>query len=369
MNGKEGCTIDALVFSGVLNWSSDSGSGTEGHLTEEVLLLAHHDSHESVLAPGLAPGVLSDPVLVVVLIYIPSYNFPLLKTSEFLFSFNVLVYTFLICKQIEIDLTGGDYWTIGHNLPLDILNLLKDTEIEDLVSVALLHLNRWAVGVPGLVVVGEASLVDEATGSDELQEAHEDSSVAAGLQLLLVVTGSVGLGVEGGSLVVLRLEAEAVGEGGGGGNGVVRRAVALVLDWGSAGLVLLSEVVSLRGESSIIIDLTEVKSVALAVSVENIVHSVLGILEHHALEEFVSTGPETVGVPLGVGVPGGDGVLVKNGGGLDVDGLLGHHENDGGHADEKEHANDDGVAVFVEEGLLFSPAVHAGSSAVLGAGG
>merc|ERR1712183_180558 len=110
--------IDDLIFGGVSDWSSNSGSWTECHLTEEVLLLAHHDAHESVLTPGLAPGVLGDPVLLVVLIYIPSYNFPLLKTSEFLFSFNVLVYTTFISKQIEVDLTSRDYWSIGHNLPL-----------------------------------------------------------------------------------------------------------------------------------------------------------------------------------------------------------------------------------------------------------
>jgi len=73
-------------------------------LAEEVFLLAHHDSEKSILSPSFTPGVLSDPILLVILIYIPSYNFPLLKTSEFFLAINVLIYTFTVGKQIKIDL-------------------------------------------------------------------------------------------------------------------------------------------------------------------------------------------------------------------------------------------------------------------------
>jgi hypothetical protein len=331
--------------------------------------LAHHDSEKTRLSPRLTPGVLSDPILLVILIYIPSYNFPLLKPSEFFLAINVLIYTFTIGKQIKIDLRGSDHWTIGHNFSFDVFNLLNDTEIEDLISFTVLHFDSWAISIPSLVVIGHALFIDETSRSDEFEETDENTSITTGLKFLLVVTRSVSLRVQSDSLLVLRFKAETISQSRGSGDSIVGGAVTLVLDRGSTVGVFFSEVIFLWGQSSIIIDFAQVKSVALAISIENIIHGILGILKHHALEEIVLTGSEGIRVSFSLSVPSSDGVFINNWSGLDVNCFLSHHEKDRGEAYKDETTNDNMVAVFVEERFLLSAAVHAGSGTFSGAGG
>ena len=136
------------------------------HLTEEGLfLISGFNSHEAVFSPGGPPGVLSNPIGVLVFIDIPANDFELLEPSELFGAFNVLIDAGFVGEQIKVDLGGGDDWSIIHNLSFDIfflLGFIDQTEIVYFMSFTIGHGVGGAFLVPFLVVVGEALLVDQA---------------------------------------------------------------------------------------------------------------------------------------------------------------------------------------------------------------
>ena len=253
-----------------------------------------------------------------------------METSEFLGAVHIGVDTRFIGKKVEVDLGGGDDRTVVHDFPFHVFWLLDDAEVEDLVLGAFVNL--WsAFLIPGLVVVGHALLINEAFTSDVLEEANKDSTFNTSLFVLLVVARSVSLSIKSNSLLSIRFQTESIRQSTGSNNSVVGGAVALVLDWRSAIGELLPEVILLWDNCSVvtILILAELQPVGLAVTVEDVVHGGLGILEHPSFEKVVFASSEGVLVPFGFGVPCIDGVLVDYWGGLGVNCFLAEHKYNG----------------------------------------
>jgi hypothetical protein len=95
-----------------------------------------------------------------------------LETSELFGSIDILINPRLVRKKVKIDLRRSNHRPIVHDFPLDVLLLLDHTEVEDLVGLAVGHLSGGALCIPVFVVVGPALLVDEALGSDVLEEGN-----------------------------------------------------------------------------------------------------------------------------------------------------------------------------------------------------
>jgi hypothetical protein len=93
-----------------------------------------------------------------------------LEASKLFGSFDILINSRLVSKQIKIDLRSSNNRSVVHDFSLDVLFLLDNTEIKDLVGLALGHLSGGAFGVPVFVVVSPALFVDETFRSDVLEE-------------------------------------------------------------------------------------------------------------------------------------------------------------------------------------------------------
>ena len=131
-------TIDSFIlFNILLLHNLHPWPWTKRHLPKEILVLSRLNPDQSILTPGFSPGVLCDPVGVFIFILVPSYDFPLLESSELFGALDVLINPRLVRKEVKIDLGGSNDRSVVHDFSLDVLLFLDDTEVENLVGLAL----------------------------------------------------------------------------------------------------------------------------------------------------------------------------------------------------------------------------------------
>ena len=205
----------------------DGGPGHKSDGSKYEFLVVLLNAGSSVLAPGLSPGVLDDPIAVTVLNSLPTDDLDRLVLSELGNVVNDLIDALLVGEEVGIHEEEGDHWTVVHDLTLYVLEVLEEAVVLDAKGIVTLF---RALNVPFVGVVREAaSLIEALVGaSGEVVGGRQVASFAF-LALHLWVAGGVALRVELVALVGVGVHAPTVGEGSGSGDDVSRAAVAL---WG-----------------------------------------------------------------------------------------------------------------------------------------
>jgi len=182
-------------------------------------------------------------------VLIPSDNFHQLETSEFLGSFNMVVDSGLVGKKIEVDLRGGDHWSIVHDLSLEIFPLLRfvyQTEVKDSVSFTAPHGSIGTILIPIFIIEGKTAVLNKTFGSGEVKEIDQIGSFGTGFDGLLGITRTESLRIEFESwlrsFLPIILHTKSVSNGGSTNDGIVGRTVSLVLDGSSTIWEFSSEV-------------------------------------------------------------------------------------------------------------------------------